>query len=144
MEVSTIVWLVLLVGFIVLEASTVTVVSIWFALGSLVSLVSAMLHAPLWLQIVIFFVVSGVFLFLLRPVVRKYFTPKLQKTNADAIVGTTGLVTEDIDNVRSTGQVKLGAMTWTARSTSGQNIAAGTLVVADRIEGVKVFVTEKE
>lgn len=144
MELSSIIWLVILVVFIVVEASTVTVVSVWFALGAIAALITSMLGAQAWLQILVFFVVSVAFLLLLRPAVRKYFTPKLQKTNADAVIGSVGVVTEDIDNVRSCGQVKLGAMVWTARSTTGEPIPAGTLIVADRIEGVKMFVTVKE
>ena len=70
---------------------------------------------------------------------RKYV--KSTKTNVDSVPGTEGLVTEDIDNVAYQGQVKLGAMTWTARSTSGASIRAGTRVRVDRVEGVKVFVS---
>ena len=144
MEFMAILWLVLFIAFLAVEASTVTLVSVWFAVGALVSLVVSLFHGPIWLQIVLFFLVSGVLLLLLRPVLRKYFNPKLQKTNADAVVGTTGIVTEDIDNIRSVGQVKLGTMTWSARSSTGESIAAGTLVTADRIEGVKVFVTPQK
>ena len=77
----------------------------------------------------------------LRPIARKYFTPKIIKTNVDSVIGQTGLVTADIDNVTAQGQVKLGAMEWSARSTSGEAIPAGTLVKVDKIEGVKVFVS---
>ena len=59
----------------------------------------------------------------------------------DSIIGQTGSVTTDIDNVTGQGQVKLASMEWTARSTSGAPIAAGTLIRVDRIEGVKVFVS---
>ena len=75
---------------------------------------------------------------------RKYVTPKVTATNVDSVVGSTGLVTASIDNVTAAGQVKLGAMEWTARSTSGASIPEGTLVKVDRIEGVKVFVSPVE
>ncbi len=144
MEYSSLAWLAILVVFIVAEASTVTLVSIWFAAGSLAALVSSMLHAKGWLQIVIFLVVSTVCLILLRPVVRKYFTPRLHRTNTDALLDTQGVVTEDIDNVRACGAVKLGAMTWTARSSTGEPIKADTLVTVERIEGVKAYVKPKQ
>ena len=83
--------------------------------------------------------VSGLLLALLRPMMRKYV--KTTKTNVDSVLGMEGLVTESIDNVAYQGQVKLGAMTWTARSTSGASIRAGTRVRVDRVEGVKVFVS---
>ena len=101
--------------------------------------------AIVWLLLlVVFLAVSAGLLLALRPLVKKYLSPKLTATNVDSVVGSTGLVTAAIDNVSAVGQVKLGAMEWTARSTSGQPIPAGTLVKVDRIEGVKAFVSPAE
>ena len=144
MEFFTILWLALMVVFLVTEAATVTMVSLWFAAGSLAALAASLLHAPVWLQVVLFLAVSALLLAALRPMARKHFTPKLSKTNVDAVVGSRGYVTADIDNVCATGSVKLGAMEWTARSTTGCIIPKGTLVQVDKIEGVKVFVTAAE
>ncbi len=144
MELLTIIWLVLLAVFLITEAATVTVVSLWFAVGSLAALIASLLGAALWLQILLFLAVSAIALAALRPIVRKYIHPKLTATNVDSVIGSVGLVTAAIDNVSATGQVKLGAMEWTARSTSGRPIEAGTLVKVDRIEGVKVFVSPAE
>ena len=85
--------------------------------------------------------VSTVLLLLLRPLVRRYVTPKLTATNADSVIGTVGLVTVAIDNTAGTGQVKLGGLYWTARSTTGAPIPLDTQVRVDRISGVKVYVT---
>jgi membrane protein implicated in regulation of membrane protease activity len=144
MNWAAITWLVLLVIFLLVEGATVTLVSSWFAAGALVALIASLLSAPIWLQVTLFLLVSCIALSLLRPLLRKFITPKVVKTNVDAIVGTQGLVTAPIDNVAATGQVKLGAMEWTARSTSGEKIEAGTLVKVDRIEGVKAFVSPVE
>lgn len=144
MNWAAIVWLILLILFVLAEASTVAVVSLWFAAGALTAMVASLLGAEVWLQVVMFLAVSGVLLCALRPVVRKLFTPKLTRTNVDSVIGTKGLVTGDIDNTMSQGQVKLGAMEWTARSSSGEPIKAGTQVVVDRVEGVKLFVTALE
>ena len=137
---DTIIWLVLMVVFLIAEASTVAMVSLWFAAGSLVALIAALLGAPLWLQITLFLAVSAVLLASLRTVIRKHFTPNLTKTNVDAVIGSRGYVTADIDNISATGTVKLGAMEWTARSATGEIIKAGTLVKVEKIEGVKAFV----
>lgn len=144
MNLLTVLWLVLMVIFLLVEAGTVVMVSLWFAVGSLVAMVASLLGAALWLQVVLFLLVSAVLLACLRGVVQKHFTPKLTKTNVDAVVGSKGYVTADIDNVSATGTVKLGAMEWTARSTAGSPISKGTLVKVDKIEGVKAFVTAVE
>ena len=144
MNWAAIVWLVLLVVFLMVEGVTVTLVSSWFAAGALVALIASLLYAPIWLQVTLFLLVSCIALSMLRPLLRKFITPKVVKTNVDAIVGTQGLVTASIDNVTASGQVKLGAMEWSARSTSGEKIEAGTLVKVDRIEGVKAIVSPVE
>ena len=138
------IWLILAVVFLIVEASTVTMVSLWFAIGSLAALAVALLGGSWGLQAAVALAVSAAMLAALRPMVRKHFTPKLTKTNVDAVIGSRGYVTADIDNVSATGTVKLGAMEWTARSADGSAIPAGTLVRVERIEGVKAFVTPAE
>jgi len=144
MNWAAIVWFALMVLFIFMEATTVSLVSTWFAVGSLVAMITALLGGKFWIQVVLFFVVSVALLLALRPLTKKFFTPRLAKTNIDSVIGAVGMVTVEINNVLATGQVKLGAMEWTARSTSAHTIPAGTLVKVDRIEGVKVFVSEAE
>lgn len=135
------IWLILAVIFLIAEAATVTMVSLWFAVGCLAAMMAALTGGGLGFQVFVALAVSAGLLACLRPVVRKHFTPKLTKTNVDAVIGSQGYVLSEIDNVSATGKVKLGAMEWTARSTDGTVIPKGTLVKVDRIEGVKAFVT---
>ena len=141
MKFAAFVWLGLVILFLIAEGATVSLVSLWFAAGAVVAMFAALLGAGIWLQTGLFLAVSGALLLMLRPIVRRYLVPKITATNVDSLVGATGLVTETIDNVTASGQVKLGAMEWTARSTTGENIPQGTLIRVDRIEGVKVYVT---
>lgn len=134
-------WLAALVLFFLIEAGTVAVVSLWFATGSLVALIASLLGAPVWLQAVLFLVVSVGLLLALRPITKKYLKPKLVKTNVDNVIGAEGIVTTAIDNLTAVGQVKLGAMEWSARSTTQEAIPEGTRVIVDRVEGVKVYVS---
>ena len=140
----TLFWLAVLVACLIAEAATVTLASIWFAAGALAAILTVQLHGSFAVQAVVFFAVSIVFLVLLRPFARKMLKPQIVKTNADALIGTTGVVLTEIDNARAQGQVKLEAMEWTARSTSGQPIPVGTRVKVDKIEGVKAYVSPAE
>ena len=140
----TYIWLGLVVLFLIVEAATVTMVSLWFAGGALAALAVSALGGGFLLQMAAFLVVSTGLLALLRPMARKHFTPKLTPTNVDSVIGMEGYVTGDIDNVAASGTVKLGAMEWTARSATGEKISTGTLVKVEKIEGVKVFVTPVE
>ena len=144
MNWAAIFWLGLTVVFLAAEAATVTVISLWFAAGCLAAMAMALAGGALWLQVLTFLVVSAVALTALRPLVRKYLTPKLTATNVDSVIGAVAIVTADIDNLTAAGQVKLNGMEWTARSVSGNPIQAGTKVKVERIEGVKVFVSPAE
>ena len=141
MNWAAVFWLIMIVVFLLAEGATVALVSTWFAIGSLAAMLVAITGAGVGFQVTVFVIVSAICLTALRPLVRKHIKPNLTKTNVDAVTGTTGLVTAPIDNVTAQGQVKLGAMTWTARSESGEPIPEGTLVKVVRIEGVKAIVS---
>jgi len=139
---DTYIWLGLMIVFVIVEVSCpLHLVSIWFAAGALVAGLASLLSWPVWLQILLFVVVSGGLLACLWPFTKKFLKPNITKTNVDSVIGSTGYITAPVDNMKAEGQAKLGAMVWTARSSSGQPIPEGTLVKVDRIEGVKVFVT---
>ena len=130
------VWLGLIVAFIAVEAATVNLMSIWFIGG----LVCAILGAPTLLQFAVFILVSALLLALLRPLLKKYLRVKPSRTNADRLLGQEALVTEDIDNLRETGAIRINGVLWTAKSVDDTQISAGSRVVIARIEGAKVYV----
>ena len=138
------IWLVLLIAFAGIEGLTAGLVSIWFALGSLAALFAAWMHANLLVQIGIFAIVSIIAMAIIRPLAAKYWQPKVEKTNADRILEQEGVVTEEVDNLRALGQIKVAGAVWTARSADNTVIPVGTLVQVERIEGVKAIVREKK
>ncbi len=112
------VWLAAAIILLIVEGLAPGLVSIWFALGALAAMVSAMLGAPLWLQLVWFALVSVVSLILTRPLAKRYVNARAVRTNADMAIGQDCVVTEAIDNVLGRGAVSVGG----------------------RIEGVKLIV----
>lgn len=141
----SVVWLAAMIVLLVVEGIVPGLVSIWFALGALAALISSMLGAPVWLQVVWFLLVSVVSLVLTRPLAKKYINSKTQPTNADACIGKEGIVAEDIDNIRGTGAVAVGGRMWTARALNDEmQIEAGEVVKIIRIEGVKLIVSQNE
>ena len=134
-------WVVALVVFLIVEAVTAGLVSIWFVFGSLVALICAPLGAAVWLQIFWFVIVSVATLVLTRPLVKRYVDSRSVATNADRSIGRTAVVTERIDNLAATGAVKLDGVVWTARSTDDAvAIETGERVTVRAIEGVKLIV----
>ena len=141
MPIPSICWLVALVALAVLEAATVTLVSLWFALGALAALITSFFVNNIWIQFAVFLVVSLATLLVIRPLARRYVTPKQVATNADRAVGAEGIVTQAIDNRSAQGQVTVSGAVWTARSEPEESIPEGTPVRVLRIEGVKLIVT---
>ena len=134
-------WLAAMVVFLTVEASTVTLVSIWFAAGSLGAIVVALLGGDLMLQVAVFLLLAILLLLSLRGIVRRHITPRITKTNIDSIIGATGIVVTPVNNIAALGQVQINGMEWSARSSDNSHIPAGAMVRVDRVEGVKVFVT---
>ena len=133
-------WIVLAIAFLIVEFGTVTLVSVWFVVGSLAALGAYYLGAPLWAQVLVFAGVSLAMLLLLRPFLRKFVDPHKVPTNVDAMIGKEAVVTEAIDNLAGTGTVKLEGKLWTARSADGSRIPAGMVVSIQSVEGVKAIV----
>lgn len=140
----SVIWLVAMVILLIVEAMVPGLISIWFAIGALAALISALFHAPVWLQLVWFFAISILTLVLTRPLVKKYVNSRVTPTNADVVIGKDAVVTERIDNLHSQGAVMLDGKVWTARTEKEQvTVEAGETVRVLRIEGVKLIVEEK-
>lgn len=133
-------WLIAVIVFLVLEAATVALVSIWFAGGALLALIAAAFGAGTAVQLVVFFVSSCALLALMWPLARKKMSGRHVRTNADRLIGREVLVTEQIENLKETGEIKVNGVLWTAVSTDGSVIPVGSLVRIERLEGAKVYV----
>lgn len=134
-----IVWLIAIVAFIVLEAVTYQMVSIWFVIGSIGGLAASLLDADFWIQMTVFLALSVILLIAFRPLAVKKLKPTF-KTNADAVIGKKVTITEDVDNIKGTGAAKLDGMVWTVRTESGKTLGVGDVAEVKKIEGVKLIV----
>lgn len=135
-------WLAMIVVAVVVEAMTNQLVSIWFVLGGIAALIGNLCGAPVYVQWILFVVVSALALVCTRPFVRKLTRFRRQDTNAGRCVGQIAVVTQEINNTAAAGQAKVLGSIWTARSARGTVIPAGTEVVVRAIEGVKIIVEE--
>lgn len=135
-------WLVAVVLLAIIEIVTFQLVAIWIAIAGVVALVADTLGCPIWIQFVIFIVVSAVLVILTRPICRKFLTVKRVNTNADRHIGKIAVVSEDIDNLAQTGRAEISGIPWMARSADNSVIKAGESVRVERIEGVKLIVSK--
>lgn len=138
-------WIILLIGFVVIELATVGLVSIWFGAGALVALIVAALGGGLLFQILAFIFVSFGLLFATRSWAKKFINNKTQKTNVDSLVGKTVRITQRVSNLDQTGAAVLSGQEWTARADDDKEIfEQGELAKVVRISGVKLIIERKK
>ncbi|MBQ8807485.1 MAG: NfeD family protein, partial [Bacteroidaceae bacterium] len=104
----TMIWLIIFVVCIAVEIATMGLTTIWFAGGALIASVVAAIGGPIWLQVVLFFVVAFILLYFTRPIAVKYFNKDRVKTNVESMIGKQAIVISEINNLQGIGQVTVG------------------------------------
>ena len=138
-------WLVLFVILLFIEIFTMGLTTIWFAGGSLLAFVLAYVGFGLPVQIIVFLLASIILLVLTRPIAVKFFNKERQKTNAESLIGQKAVVLERIDTLHGTGRAEVNGMEWSAKTDEpGEIIEAGTIVIIEGIQGVKLIVKKEE
>lgn len=133
-------WLAVVVMALICEGITTALVSIWFVPGAVIAIVLAALELEVWIQALVFFVVSIVSVAVFQSLFRKKLKGgKKNATNLDRIIGETAVVTETIDNLRAEGCVKVGGQLWSARSDFDETINEGEIVEIVAVSGVKLI-----
>ena len=139
-----VVWIVVLVAALLVEAATFALVSIWFAAGALGALIAAALGANLTVQLIVFVALAALLLAFTRPLLKKVFPSKFIPTNSELEVGKTAVVIEAIDNASGKGRVKLGGVNWAAVSVNGEAIPEGEVVTVAEVRSAKLAVTKNQ
>lgn len=134
-------WLIAFLVFLAIEMITINLVSIWFAIGAIVSMSVAYFTNNVLIQMIVFIVVSLVTLLITKPLVKKFKKVDFVPTNSDRVIGKVGEVTKRI-TPDEYGEVKVFGTLWTAFSDDVLNV--GDKVIITNIEGVKLIVKKEE
>ena len=134
------VWFGVIILAIVMEISTVALVSVWFIPAAIVSLILSFFNVELWIQVVVFIGVSLLLLIFLRPITTKLLKIKKTPTNADSLIGEKVVITETVDNIQSTGAGKIQGKVWSVKSYDDNvTYTPGDVVTVVEIQGVKLI-----
>lgn len=134
-------WAVLLVIFVIVEALTIQLVSIWLAVGALITIIVACFtDIPFFLQMGVFALSSAVFLAITIPLLRKRMNKGHVATNAELDIGKSAVVTEEIDNAKGTGRVTVNGVNWGAVSENDMIISKDSTVTVKEVKGTKLIV----
>ena len=138
-------WLIAAAIFLLIEIMTMSLASIWFVGGALAGALLSYLQMSVFVQVAGFIVVTALMLAIIMPLAKTSLTRKKHDTNIDSLIGATGLVIQEIDNLKAVGQVNLQGQIWTARSFSDDIILKeGQQVIVQGIAGVKLIVIPKQ
>ncbi len=137
----TLFWFFAFIILLGIELATVNLVSIWFAIGAVASLITTIFTDSVFIQAMVFVVVSVVALLVTKPLIKKFKGFDVTPTNSDRVIGKVGEVTKDILKNKY-GEVKVFGNVWTA--TSKDEIKVGSKVKVLSIDGVKLIVEKVE
>ena len=138
------IWLVVAIVLVILEIMTAGFGVICFAIGAVFSALVAGLGGSITWQIVVFAVVSLLTFVFLRPVVIRFLDKRSKdvKTNADAVIGRKGVVSERIDSAQHTGRVAIDGDDWKAISEDGSVIEKGAEVKIVKLDSIILTVKQ--
>ena len=137
-------WLIAFILLVIVEAITLNLTTIWFAIGAGAAYLTALLGLGLWGQFTVFVIISLILLFFTKPLAQKYAQKHFIRTNVDELIGQTARTTSVIDNAKGFGSAAIKGQEWTAVSADDSVvIEADTCVTVKEIRGVKLVVEKQ-
>ena len=134
-------WLIASGIFFIAEIITVGFLIFWLGIGALITMIVSFFTSNLIIQTTVFVISSTILIFATRPLINKFANTKTTSTNAFSLIGKKGIVTQNIDSIRGTGQIKVQGELWSAISKDSDIIPKNTEVEILSIKGVKLIVT---
>lgn len=131
------IWMMSFIVLVLIEIFTINLVTIWFAIGALISFFVSLCTENIGLEILIFIVVSLFTLLFTKKAVNKIKDKEMIPTNLDRVIGQTGIVTEKIKPLEP-GEVKVDGKKWTAIADEEIDINDEVKILS--INGVKLKV----
>lgn len=136
------IWLLMVVLSLIIEASTAALVSLWFAIGGAAALVASLISGvPYWGEIIVFVGVSIIAFFALRPLIKKVMSKKEQtRSNVEGLIGKKGIVLSPCSYLHK-GEIMIDGLTWTAEVRSeGLSFEPSEVALIVAIAGNKLII----
>ncbi|MDR1184415.1 MAG: NfeD family protein, partial [Coriobacteriales bacterium] len=130
------IWIILAVILYVGEMLTATLFLLPFGIGATVAFVANLCGAELWLQWVVFVVVSVITLIFLRPVAKRLTAnAENEKSGVDRLIGMTGCIIEG-NAPSGESRARVDREVWNVATESGEYLSVDTPVKVLRVDGV--------
>lgn len=133
-------WLVIAGILFIVEICTVSFFAFWPGVGAVAAAISSLFTDNFVIQTAVFVLVSTIMILFMKPLAQKLFKTKDVKMNNKALIDKNGIVTQEIDNLNSKGQVKVSGELWSAISENDEVIEKGATILIKDVKGVKLVV----
>jgi membrane protein implicated in regulation of membrane protease activity len=134
------IWMAIAAFFVIAEIFTMGFALLWFGIGAAVAGILALFGFGVGWQLASFIVVSGVLFAISRSFAEKFTKKQPPGVGADRFIQKKGVVTEEIDNLKNTGRVRIGKDEWRADSETDEVIPMGKTVEVTRVDGTHLVV----
>lgn len=139
----SIIWILVAVIFAIVEAMTLSIITIWFSVGALAAAFVAQFVNNIGIQTGVFLATSILLLYFTRPIAEKYLKIGKKKTNMESLIGEKAIITEPV-YPNHTGQAKVRGQAWTCEGINREeHFENGEEVIIERIEGVRLLIKRK-
>lgn len=137
-----IIWLIVMIICLVIEAITLGLTTIWFAAGAFIAMLLSFIGLSIGIQIASFLIISVASIIFIYPTIKNKLRYGTEKTNYETLINKVGIVIEEINNMENTGQVKINGQIWSAKEMNNNIIEKNKEVLVKEIKGVKLIVIE--
>jgi membrane protein implicated in regulation of membrane protease activity len=134
------IWMILAALFVIGEIFTAGFFLLWFGIGAAVAGLVALFGFGMITQLSVFVVLSLVLFAVSRKFADRFSNEQPPGIGANRFIGMEGIVLQPVDNIQSTGRVRMSREEWRAESESGERLEEGQRVVVTRINGTHLVV----
>jgi len=140
------IWIIVGVVLLIAEIFTQGIVLGVLGVSCFASAALSVANVGLGGQLIGFCTIAAIMFIVVRPLIMKYLWrhESGESSNVEALIGTSGFVTEEIDHIANTGRVKIGGEEWSARANPERLLEKGNKVIVVGISGCKVIVSETD
>ena len=131
-------WIALSAVMLILEAITVGLTCIWLAIGAFAAFIISFATANVYVQFIVFAVVSAVSFASLRPFLKRFMPVKDSTNSTSRLIGEKAVVIQKITEMG--GRVKVGDISWIAESADGNDIEVDSVVKIKEAKSNKLIV----
>jgi len=142
-EIMPYIWLGVILFAFILKVHTFKFFPAWFIPSAFASFIMSLLKIQVWFQAAAFFAATFILLIFSHLIYKNFISSKninLNEIQADSLIGRNAIVTEEINNYKNTGTIRINGLVWDAQAEDDDIIyESGLVVIILKIDGMRLI-----